>query len=109
MTATRTTTQKRSIAPVTRDGGVDASVTPDTREAATVMLVRDAPDLEVFMLRRNLASAWHGGVYVFPGGAVDPGDRDDAVSARCLDLDEELPLPPELAVGKKVYDEFKTA
>jgi 8-oxo-dGTP pyrophosphatase MutT (NUDIX family) len=73
---------------VTRDGGVDASVTPDTREAATVMLVRDAPDLEVFMLRRNLASAWHGGVYVFPGGAVDPGDRDDDVSARCLDRDD---------------------
>lgn len=65
------------------------SVTPHTREAATVMLVRDAPDLEVFMLRRNLASAWHGGVYVFPGGAVDPGDRDDAVSARCLDRDDQ--------------------
>lgn len=26
---------------------------------------------------------------------------------RCLDLDEESPLPEELATGKKVYDEFK--
>ena len=26
---------------------------------------------------------------------------------RCLDLDEEAPLPPELAVGKYTYDEFK--
>lgn len=26
---------------------------------------------------------------------------------RCLDLDEEAPLPPALAVGKKTYDEFK--
>jgi len=26
---------------------------------------------------------------------------------RCLDLDEEAPLPPELAVGKKSYDDFK--
>ena len=25
----------------------------------------------------------------------------------CLDLDEKVPLPAELAVGKKVYDEFK--
>ena len=31
------------------------------REAATVMLVRDDPDLQVFMLRRNLESTWVGG------------------------------------------------
>lgn len=73
---------------MTADGGVDASVTPGTREAATVMLVRDAPDLEVFMLRRNLVSAWNGGVYVFPGGAVDPGDRDDDVVVRSPDRDD---------------------
>ena len=53
------------------------------REAATVMLVRDDPDLQVFMLRRNLNSEWVGGAYVFPGGAVDPGDRAPAVLARC--------------------------
>jgi UDP-2-acetamido-3-amino-2,3-dideoxy-glucuronate N-acetyltransferase len=26
---------------------------------------------------------------------------------RCLDLDEELPLPAELSSGSKTYDEFK--
>jgi UDP-2-acetamido-3-amino-2,3-dideoxy-glucuronate N-acetyltransferase len=26
---------------------------------------------------------------------------------RCVDLDEDTPLPPNLAVGKKAYDEFK--
>ena len=45
------------------------------RDAATVMLVRDAPaGLEVFMLRRNLNSDFVGGAYVFPGGAVDEAD-----------------------------------
>lgn len=44
------------------------------REAATVMLVRDAPDLEVFMLRRNPGSTFVPGAYVFPGGQVDPAD-----------------------------------
>lgn len=44
------------------------------REAATVMLVRDAPGLEVFMLRRNPESTFVPGAYVFPGGQVDPGD-----------------------------------
>src|SRR3954449_5017694 len=50
------------------------------RDAATVMLVRDAAPaagggMEVFMLRRNLNSDFVGGAYVFPGGAVDPEDR----------------------------------
>ena len=27
---------------------------------------------------------------------------------RCLDLDEESPLPKELSSGSKTYDEFKT-
>lgn len=52
------------------------------RDAATVMLLRDAPDgLEVFMLRRNLNSDFVGGAYVFPGGGVDDHDRH-------ADLDE---------------------
>jgi len=41
-----------------------------------VLLIRDAPDLQVFMLRRNLRSAFAAGAYVFPGGAVDPEDGD---------------------------------
>ena len=47
------------------------------------MLVRDAPDLQVFMLRRNLSSEWVAGAYVFPGGGVDPDDRTDEAYARC--------------------------
>jgi 8-oxo-dGTP pyrophosphatase MutT (NUDIX family) len=48
------------------------------RLAATVMMVRDTTDgLEVFMVKRNPASAFVGGAYVFPGGAVDDHDRLD--------------------------------
>ena len=61
-------------------------VTP--REAATVMLVRDAPQLEVFMLRRNLAVEFMGGAYVFPGGAVDAGDRAPELLGRCHGRDD---------------------
>ena len=46
------------------------------RPAATVMLVRDAPDLEVLMLRRNQRSIFAPGRWVFPGGAVDLADAD---------------------------------
>ena len=61
-------------------------VTP--REAATVMLVRDAPQLEVFMLRRNLAVEFMGGAYVFPGGAVDADDRAPELLDRCHGRDD---------------------
>ena len=54
------------------------------------MLVRDAPEaesdggsLEVLMVRRNLASDFVGGVFVFPGGAVDlldGGPEAEAIS-----------------------------
>ena len=56
------------------------------RDAATVMLVRDAPDLQVFMLRRNLDSVWIAGASVFPGGAVDADDRHPRWEARCRGL-----------------------
>lgn len=44
--------------------------------AATVILVRDgAAGLEALMLRRNSKIAF-GGLWVFPGGRVDPEDRE---------------------------------
>ena len=47
--------------------------------AATVILVRDRPEtsgegVEVLMLRRDSRLAFAGGMWVFPGGKVDPGD-----------------------------------
>jgi 8-oxo-dGTP pyrophosphatase MutT (NUDIX family) len=46
--------------------------------AATVVIARDGGDgVEVLMLRRNSAHAF-GGMWVFPGGKVDPGDVDPA-------------------------------
>jgi 8-oxo-dGTP pyrophosphatase MutT (NUDIX family) len=47
------------------------------RDAATLMLVRDGDDgLEVFMVRRSLSASFVGGAFVFPGGTVDPADRE---------------------------------
>jgi 8-oxo-dGTP pyrophosphatase MutT (NUDIX family) len=58
--------------------------------AATVTLVRDTPGgVEVLMLQRNLQSGFMPGMYLFPGGALDPGDRAAAVLARCPGLDDE--------------------
>ena len=47
----------------------------DTHYAATVILLRDAADgLETLMLRKNSRLAF-GGMWVFPGGRIDDGDR----------------------------------
>ena len=69
-------------------------MTVPLRDAATVMLVRDAvdgsgrPAVEVCMLKRNLASEFVAGAYVFPGGSVDPEDRVEAAGELCRGLDD---------------------
>jgi 8-oxo-dGTP pyrophosphatase MutT (NUDIX family) len=51
------------------------------REAATVVLVRDRPLLEVLLLQRTPHAVFSPGASVFPGGAVDDDDRSAAVAA----------------------------
>ena len=55
-----------------RDGTLTAV---EPRHAATVVLLRDAAaGPEVYLLRRVAAMAFAGGLWVFPGGSVDPAD-----------------------------------
>jgi 8-oxo-dGTP pyrophosphatase MutT (NUDIX family) len=52
---------------------------PVPRHAATVVMVRDLPDgLHVYLQRRVRTMAFAAGMYVFPGGAVDPADLRNA-------------------------------
>ncbi|HEY2282875.1 MAG TPA: NUDIX hydrolase [Solirubrobacteraceae bacterium] len=75
--------------------GEDYNPGPATspRRAATVILLRGGTDaLEVLLVRRTPAAKFMGGVWVFPGGAVDAGDGDgeDAVRAAAIrELREE--------------------
>lgn len=51
--------------------------------SATVVLVRDGePEPEVLLMRRHAQTSF-GRTYVFPGGLVEPGDRD--AHRHCLD------------------------
>lgn len=57
-----------------------ASQPPIPKPAATVVLIRDGQDgVESFMMRRDSAMAFAGGMTVFPGGGVDERDRRDDV------------------------------
>ncbi len=49
---------------------------PAIRQASTVILVRENNKvLEVYLLKRSTKSGFMGGLYVFPGGVVDPDDK----------------------------------
>lgn len=79
---------------------------PEAVPAATVLLLRDAPDgLEVLMLRRDSKLAFAGGMWVFPGGRVDPEDYppdapDDVEAAvrvaAVREAEEEAGLRPDI-------------
>ncbi len=67
------------------------------RPAATVMLIDDRPDLQVFMMERHAGTVFAGGMWVFPGGSVDAGDdslefqsisihRDDREASKLMKL-----------------------
>ncbi len=79
------------------------------RRAATVVLLRDgAEGPEVLLLRRNKALLFAGGLWVFPGGAIDPedeaaadGDRDAAArlaAAREAREEAGVRVDPDLLV-----------
>lgn len=75
--------------------GEDYNPGPATspRQAATVILLRGGTDaLEVLLVRRTPKAKFMGGVWVFPGGAVDAddGDGEDAQRAAAIrELREE--------------------
>jgi 8-oxo-dGTP pyrophosphatase MutT (NUDIX family) len=76
------------------DHNPGAATTP--RQAATVILLRGGADtLEILLVRRTPEAKFMGGVWVFPGGAVDAadGDGDDALRAAAIrELHEEASI-----------------
>jgi 8-oxo-dGTP pyrophosphatase MutT (NUDIX family) len=67
--------------------GFDLSAEPvATRDAATVVLVRDAAEgIELFFVKRRADVRFMGGAFVFPGGKLDPEDGSAEIHA---DLDD---------------------
>src|SRR5438477_8064288 len=91
------TISARVSAP-SQDGGFhppyNARVNPPL-PSATVVVLRDAPGLELLLLQRS-ARDGQPGIWVFPGGKVDPGDQhsgaapaDDARRAAVRETAEE--------------------
>lgn len=86
--------------------------------AAGAVVTRDVPDYALIEGVPARQAGWmsrHGhilrnpdsdGVMICPESGYRYKEVEPGV-LRCLDIDEEAPLPPELSVGKIPYDEFK--
>ncbi|MGH3360506.1 MAG: NUDIX hydrolase, partial [Nocardioidaceae bacterium] len=84
-------------------------------DAATVVLLRDGADgLEAYFLRRQPTMAFAAGMYVFPGGRVDPRDADADVRwvgpppsawAARFGCDESLARALVCAAVRETYEE----
>jgi 8-oxo-dGTP pyrophosphatase MutT (NUDIX family) len=95
-----------------RDG---ALVPAAPRDAATVLLLRDAPGgVEAYLLRRVRGMAFAGGMHVFPGGSVDPADAGADIAwagpaaaqwAQALSCDEPLARALVCAAVRETFEE----
>ncbi len=66
---------------------MDTNTPPPLRQASTVILVREKETaFEVYLLRRSNSSGFMDGLYVFPGGVVDPEDKGLESWAPYVDL-----------------------
>jgi 8-oxo-dGTP pyrophosphatase MutT (NUDIX family) len=75
------------------------------KPAATVLLVRDAPGLEVLMVRRSAGMAFGASAWVFPGGKVAAADADpvwDEMSDGDYSHDERA---LRIAASREVFEE----
>lgn len=84
---------------------VMASIVPESRAAATAVIIRDMPDgpPHILMMERAGSMAFAAGALVFPGGAVDDADRDLALAINAADELEEVAA--RLAVIRETLEE----
>ena len=77
------------------------------RPAATVLLLRDAPQgFEVLMTRRSMTASFAPGAYVFPGGGVDAADAQAHGQATRRPTQSDLHLTQAIAAIRESYEEL---
>lgn len=77
------------------------------RIASTVMLVRQAAEIEVLMVKRNQQIDFFSGAMVFPGGKVEPSDLDPVWANHTVGLDAtiEEERAPRIAALRETFEE----
>ena len=90
----------------TGDHGHD-DLPDDTREAAVLVAITDRPEPGLLFIVRPDAMRLHPGQVAFPGGKVDPDDRDPAHTA-LREAWEELAIDPAMVELCGLADPYRT-
>lgn len=77
------------------------------RPAATVLILRDSPDLQVLMLHRHPDTDFVPGAMLFPGGRVDDRDACAEWAGHCLGWENHAPEARGLRIAavREVFEE----
>lgn len=75
------------------------------KPASTVVLVRDAPGLEVLMVRRSAGMAFGASAWVFPGGKVAAADSDPAWDELSDGSYDHYERSLRIAAAREVFEE----
>ncbi len=78
-----------------------------TRPAATVLLLRDAPQgLQVLMTRRSTMASFAPGAYVFPGGSIDAADAAAHAQSTRRATQSDAHLTQAIAAIRESFEEL---
>lgn len=77
------------------------------RAAAVLIAVTDRVEPGILLTLRTKTLRNHAGQVAFPGGSIDPGDRD-AVAAALREAEEEIALPPAAVNVIGPVDRYRT-
>ena len=97
----------RPVPEGVRRGDLDDAPDEDTREAAVLVAVTDRPEPGLLFIVRQDDLRHHPGQVAFPGGKVDPDDRDPAHTA-LREAWEEIALDPEAVKVCGLADRYRT-
>ena len=79
----------------------------EPRPAATILLLRDAPEFQVLMVKRHHQIDFASGALVFPGGKTHAGDAEAAWAEHCIGWDAFDDEQRTLRIGsiREAYEE----
>lgn len=79
----------------------------DDIPAAVLVAVTDRPEPGLILTQRPATMRRHPGQVAFPGGRIDPGDRD-AIAAALREAEEEIALSPDAVTLVGTLDRYRT-